>query len=135
MALQAVAAAFGGDPLAARVFALFAEEDPAALSAQEFARAVAELRRLRAAPREQQSGFLFKAYDGDRDGFVSPGDLAEVLAQSWGGSAPRELARGVALRMVCAFDQDGDGKLNGREFRLLARGSDLEALLKIPVVS
>tara|TARA_B100001109_G_scaffold219036_1_gene189423 strand:- start:435 stop:548 length:114 start_codon:yes stop_codon:yes gene_type:complete len=37
--------------------------------------------------------------------------------------------------MVCAFDQDGDGKLNGREFRLLARGSDLEALLKIPVVS
>lgn len=135
MPLQAVAAEFGGDLLAARVFAVFAEEDPAALTAQEFARAAAELRRLRAAPCEQQAGLLFKAYDGDRDGFVSPGDLAEVLSQAWGGSAPRELARDIALRMVCAFDLDGDGMLSGREFRLLARGSDLKALLKLPVVS
>jgi hypothetical protein len=37
--------------------------------------------------------------------------------------------------MVCAFDLDGDGMLSGREFRLLARGSDLKALLKLPVVS
>ena len=58
-----------------------------------------------------------------------------MLSQAWGGSAPRELARDIALRMVCAFDLDGDGMLSGREFRLLARGSDLKALLKLPVVS
>ena len=132
--IEAVAAEFGGDPLAARVLELFAgEEDPTTLSAEEFRRAASELRRAQSGSRDQRSDLLFRVYDGNEDGFVCPEDLAEVLSQTWGASVPREIAQGTALRMVSAFDIDRDGKLSGKEFRQLAAGSDLDGLLSLPL--
>lgn len=131
--IEAVAAEFGGDPLAARVLELFAVEDPTTLSAEEFGLATSELRRAQSGSRDKRSDLLFRVYDGNEDGFVCPEDLTEVLSQTWGSSVPHEIVQGTALRMVSAFDIDRDGKLSGKEFRHLAAGSDLDDLFNLPL--
>jgi calmodulin/euchromatic histone-lysine N-methyltransferase len=56
----------------------------------------------------------FYVFDRDEDGFICAGDLWNVMRRlGWEEGARYE----DCARMICAFDEDGDGKISFLEFR------------------
>jgi len=62
---------------------------------------------------------IFRAYDADRDGYLTQEELFEVLKLTVQGSMTDEQLRNVVEKTVSVADRDGDGKLSFVEFKLL----------------
>ncbi|XBJ21225.1 hypothetical protein VPH35_011915 [Triticum aestivum] len=69
----------------------------------------------------------FYVFDRNEDGFICAGELWNVMRRlGWKEGAMYE----DCVRMICAFDEDGDGKINFLEFRRM-----MENAVKVPCVS
>jgi Ca2+-binding EF-hand superfamily protein len=62
--------------------------------------------------------YAFKKFDLNGTGYISVGELKQVLANIGQNFSEQEIAR-----MIASVDKDNDGKLNFEEFRRLMKSS------------
>ncbi|CAI2353782.1 unnamed protein product [Caenorhabditis sp. 36 PRJEB53466] len=60
--------------------------------------------------------FAFRIYDMDRDGFISNGELFQVLKMMVGNNLKDSQLQQIVDKTILFHDKDGDGKISFQEF-------------------
>lgn len=60
--------------------------------------------------------FAFRIYDMDNDGFISNGELYQVLKSMVGNNLKENQLQQIVDKTVIYADKDGDGKISFEEF-------------------
>merc|ERR1712183_622084 len=66
---------------------------------------------------EQKLQFAFAIYDVNKDGYISNGDLFQVMTMMVGDNLGDLQLQQLVDRQMVISDQDGDGKLSFEEFK------------------
>merc|ERR1712066_762706 len=66
---------------------------------------------------EDKLHFAFSIYDVNKDGFISNGDLFQVMKMMVGDNLGEIQLQQLVDRQMVIADQDGDGKLSFEEFK------------------
>ena len=101
------------NPLAKRLTAMFERDEADRINFRNFARGLSVLGE-RATP-EVKVRALFRIYDVDGDGFITEGDIREVLKLATG-----QVMEEVVQQTIAAVDKDGDGKISLEDFSRVA---------------
>lgn len=80
---------------------------------------------------EQKLRFAFRIYDIDKDGYISNGELFQVLKMMVGDNLRDWQLQQLVDKTIIILDKDGDGKLSFEEFSAVVR--DLEVHKKLIV--
>ncbi|KAK6024003.1 EF hand, partial [Ostertagia ostertagi] len=60
--------------------------------------------------------FAFRIYDIDRDGFISNGELFQVLKMMVGNNLKDSQLQQIVDKTILFHDKDGDGRISFQEF-------------------
>lgn len=75
---------------------------------------------------ETKLRFIFKIYDMDRDGYISNGELFQVLKMMVGKNLTNIQLQQIVDKTILYLDKDDDGKISYEEFKLMVqKGSRL----------
>lgn len=66
---------------------------------------------------EAKARFAFRVYDIDQDGFISEGELYEVMKTMVGDNVDEADLKDTVRATIESWDVDGDGRLSYEEFR------------------
>merc|ERR1712066_304301 len=77
--------------------------------------------------------FAFKIYDMDKDGFISNGELFQVLKMMVGNNLKDTQLQQIVDKTIIYADIDGDGKISYDEFCALVDSSGLDVHKKMVV--
>merc|ERR1711964_343380 len=103
------------NPLTHRATSIFDKNGDGTVSFIEF---LVGLARLSAGvDSEQKLKFAFEVYDVNRDGFISNGDLFQVMKMMVGDNLSDEQLQQLVDREIRNADKDGDGLLSYEEFK------------------
>ncbi|XP_005859872.1 PREDICTED: calcineurin subunit B type 2 [Myotis brandtii] len=110
------------NPLAQRVFEVFDADGDGKVDFEEFIVGTSQFS-VRG-DKEQKLRFAFSIYDMDRDGYISNGELFQVLKMMVGNNLQDRELQQVVDKTIIILDKDGDGRLSFEEFK--AAVGDLE---------
>jgi len=80
--------------------------------------------------------FLFQVYDMDNDGFISNGELFQVLKMMVGNNLTDIQLQNIVDKTIIEADEDGDGKLSYPEFvKMIQDQEEIGAKLTITLFS
>ncbi len=80
--------------------------------------------------------FLFRIYDLDRDGYISNGELFQVLKMMTGKNLTDLQLQQIVDRTILYLDKDEDGRISYEEFKVLVeRTSSLSQVASAMAVS
>ncbi|KAK1905926.1 Calcineurin subunit B type 1, partial [Dissostichus eleginoides] len=68
--------------------------------------------------KEQKLRFAFRIYDMDKDGYISNGELFQVLKMMVGSNLKDTQLQQIVDKTIINADRDGDGKISFEEFCL-----------------
>jgi len=103
------------NPLVGRVMSVFDKDRNGQLSFVELLIGLASV--AGALEDDIKLEFAFAIYDIDRDGYISNGDLFQVLKTMVGDGLSDVQMQQLVDRQIVKADQDGDGKLSLKEFK------------------
>ncbi|XP_008140064.2 calcineurin subunit B type 2 [Eptesicus fuscus] len=103
------------NPLAQRVFEVFDADGDGEVDFEEFVAGTSQFS-LRG-DEEQKLRFAFNVYDMDKDGYISNGELFQVLKMMVGNNMQDWELQQVVDKSIIILDTDGDGRLSFEEFR------------------
>merc|ERR1711983_415131 len=87
------------------------------------------------ADEERRLKFIFRIYDMDRDGYISNGELFQVLKMMTGKNLTDPQLQQIVDKTILYLDKDADGKISFDEFRQVVgeRGteSDITKMLSV----
>lgn len=83
--------------------------------------------------REAKLKFAFKIYDMDKDGFISNGELFQVLKTMVGNNLKNEQLQQLVDRTINSVDKNQDGKISFEEFCKFLEKSDIDKKLTLQV--
>ncbi|KAM8801520.1 calcineurin subunit B type 2 [Rhynchonycteris naso] len=83
--------------------------------------------------REQKLRFAFNVYDIDRDGYISNGELFQVLKMMVGDNLEDWQLQQLVDKTIITLDKDGDGKLSFEEFSAVVGNLDFHKKLVVVV--
>jgi len=66
---------------------------------------------------EHRLQFIFRIYDMDRDGYISNGELFQVLKMMTGSNLSDQQLQQVVDKTIIYLDKDADGKISFEEFK------------------
>ncbi|XP_057578432.1 calcineurin subunit B type 2 [Hippopotamus amphibius kiboko] len=66
--------------------------------------------------KEQKLKFAFSIYDMDKDGYISNGELFQVLKMMVGDNLKDWQLQQIVDKTIIILDKDGDGKISFQEF-------------------
>ena len=125
------------NPLVKRVVDVFDSDLNGEVDFKEFVHGLAQV----ADPgqtREKKLSFLFRIYDMDRDGYISNGELFQVLKLMTGKNLADAQLQEIVDKTILYLDKDADGKISFEEFKQVVeeRGteSDITKLLSVGAV-
>jgi len=80
--------------------------------------------------------FIFRIYDMDRDGYISNGELFQVLKMMTGSNLTDQQLQQIVDKTIIYLDKDADGKISFDEFKNLveARGTVHKMSMDIPKI-
>lgn len=82
---------------------------------------------------EEKLRFAFSIYDIDKDGYISNGELFQVLKLMVGDNLKDWQLQQLVDKTIIVLDRDGDGKISFEEFRAVVGGLDVHKKLVVIV--
>lgn len=110
------------NPLVQRVIDIFDTDGNGELDFKEFFEGVS-LFSVRG-DKEQRLRFAFRIYDIDKDGFISNGELFQVLKKMVGKNLEDVQLQQIVDKTIISADTDGDGRISFHEFCRVVGGLD-----------
>ncbi|XP_008419589.1 calcineurin subunit B type 1b isoform X2 [Poecilia reticulata] len=102
------------NPLVRRVIDIFDTDGNGEIDFIEFIRGVSQFS-VRG-NQQQKLHFAFRVYDVDKDGFISNGELFQVLKAMVGSNLQDAALQQVVDKTILGADRDGDGRISFHEF-------------------
>ncbi|ELR25529.1 deoxyribosephosphate aldolase [Acanthamoeba castellanii str. Neff] len=119
-----------GNPLLSRIIAIFDTNKDEEIEFTEFVKALSTFTN-----RDNLEGklrFTFQVYDIDNDGFISNGELFQVLKMMVGSNLTDAQLQNIVDKTILEADEDKDGKISYEEFvKLITNTEELGAKLTI----
>eukprot|EP00118_Oscarella_pearsei_P024962 m.307209 g.307209 ORF g.307209 m.307209 type:complete len:173 (+) comp42022_c0_seq1:205-723(+) len=114
------------NPLVQRVIDVFDQDGNGEIDFKEFLEGMSQLSLQ--GDEETKLKFAFKIYDMDNDGFISNGELFQVLKMMVGTNLKETQLQQIVDKTVLFADQDGDGKISYEEFRAVVNHDVLKGM-------
>ncbi|XP_050617478.1 calcineurin subunit B type 2 [Macaca thibetana thibetana] len=118
------------NPLVQRVIDVFDTNDDGEVDFKEFILGTSQFSVK--GDEEQKLRFAFSIYDMDKDGYISNGELFQVLKMMVGNNLPDWQLQQLVDKTILILDKDGDGKISFEEFSAVVR--DLEIHKKLVLI-
>jgi len=118
------------NPLVERVFAIFDSDGDGAIDFEEFIQGISMFSVH--GDRQSKLRFAFKIYDVDKDGFISNGELFQVLKLMVGNNLKDTQLQQIVDKTIIYADKDGDGKVSFDEFVSVVGNNDIEETMVLP---
>merc|ERR1712066_800115 len=77
--------------------------------------------------------FAFRIYDMDNDGFVSNGELFQVLKMMVGNNLKDTQLQQIVDKTIILYDKDNDGKISFDEFCQVVKNTDIHTRMVVEV--
>jgi len=103
------------NPLVRRVIDLFDTDRNGEIDFKEFVQGLSQFT-VKGADKESKLKFAFKVYDIDQDGYISNGELFQVLKMMVGTNLKDVQLQQIVDKTILIADTDGDGKISFEEF-------------------
>lgn len=103
------------NPLVKRVVDIFDSDLNSEVDFKEFVLGLAQVSSCDDDERRLQ--FIFRIYDMDRDGYISNGELFQVLKMMTGNNLTDQQLQQVVDKTIIYLDKDADGKISFEEFK------------------
>ena len=117
------------NPLVKRVIAVLDRNNDGNISFLEFVQGLNSL--SASASQEEKLRFAFQIYDINNDGFISNGELFQVLKMMVGTNLNDVQLQQLVDRTIVKADTDFDGKISFQEFCVMVR--DLDVVDKLTI--
>ena len=82
---------------------------------------------------ESKLRFAFRIYDIDNDGFVSNGELFQVLKMMVGNNLKESQLQQIVDKTILLYDKDNDGKISFEEFCQVVGSTDIHTKMVVEV--
>ncbi|KAJ4948509.1 hypothetical protein JOQ06_020042 [Pogonophryne albipinna] len=105
------------NPLVQRVIDIFDTDGNGEVDFKEFIEGVSQFSVK--GDKEQKLRFAFRIYDMDKDGYISNGELFQVLKMMVGSNLKDTQLQQIVDKTIINADRDGDGKISFEEFCLV----------------
>jgi Ca2+-binding EF-hand superfamily protein len=102
------------NPLVRRVIDILDTDRNGEVDFQEFIQGVSQFSVK--GEKEKKLRFAFRIYDIDQDGFISNGELFQVLKTMVGNNLTEKQLQEIVDKTILYADKDGDGKISFQEF-------------------
>ncbi|XP_016336019.1 calcineurin subunit B type 1-like [Sinocyclocheilus anshuiensis] len=83
--------------------------------------------------KEQKLRFAFRIYDMDKDGYISNGELFQVLKMMVGNNLKDTQLQQIVDKTIINADKDGDGRISFEEFCIVVGGLDIHKKMVVDV--
>lgn len=83
--------------------------------------------------KEQKLRFAFRIYDMDRDGYISNGELFQVLKMMVGSNLKDTQLQQIVDKTIQIHDRDGDGRISFEEFCAVIGNTDVHKKMVVDV--
>lgn len=119
------------NPLVQRVIDIFDTDGNGEVDFKEFIEGMSQFSVK--GDKEAKLRFAFKIYDMDKDGFISNGELFQVLKMMVGNNLKDAQLQQIVDKTVIHADLDGDGKINFEEFCGIVAAMDVHKKMVVSV--
>ncbi|XP_008051565.1 calcineurin subunit B type 2 [Carlito syrichta] len=111
------------NPLVRRVIDIFDTDGDGEVDFKEFIRGASQFSVK--GDKEEKLRFAFNIYDMDKDGYISNGELFQVLKMMVGDSIKDWQLQQLVDKTIIILDRDGDGKISFEEFSAVVGDLDI----------
>lgn len=119
------------NPLVARVIEIFDTDGNGEVDFKEFIEGMSQFSVK--GDKEAKLRFAFKIYDMDKDGYISNGELFQVLKMMVGNNLKDTQLQQIVDKTIMFADRDGDGKISFDEFCEVVSGLDVHKKMVVDV--
>lgn len=117
------------NPLVKRVIDILDTDGNGEVDFQEFIEGVSQFSVK--GDKDSKLKFAFRIYDIDQDGFISNGELFQVLKTMVGNNLTDKQLQEIVDKTILYADKDGDGKISYDEFCNVVGGLDVTSKMVI----
>lgn len=119
------------NPLVKRVIEIFDEDQNGEVDFKEFILGVSQFSVK--GDKRSKLRFAFRIYDVDNDGFISNGELFQVLKIMVGNNLKDSQLQQIVDKTILYADKDGDGKISFAEFCCVVGNTDIHEKMVVDV--
>lgn len=119
------------NPLVQRVIDIFDTDGNGEVDFKEFIEGISQFSVK--GDKESKLRFAFKIYDMDKDGFISNGELFQVLKMMVGNNLKDAQLQQIVDKTIVLADSDGDGKISFEEFCTVVGSLDVHKKMVVDV--
>uniref|UniRef100_A0A8K9WW49 EF-hand domain-containing protein n=1 Tax=Oncorhynchus mykiss TaxID=8022 RepID=A0A8K9WW49_ONCMY len=119
------------NPLVQRVIDIFDTDGNGEVDFKEFIEGVSQFSVK--GDKESKLRFAFRIYDMDKDGYISNGELFQVLKMMVGNNLKDTQLQQIVDKTIINADKDGDGRISFEEFCLVVGGLDIHKKMVVDV--
>ncbi|KAA0194340.1 Calcineurin B subunit [Fasciolopsis buskii] len=119
------------NPLVARVIEIFDTDGNGEVDFKEFINGMSQFSVK--GDKEAKLRFAFKIYDMDKDGYISNGELFQVLKMMVGNNLKDTQLQQIVDKTIMFADHDGDGRISFEEFCDVVSALDVHKKMVVDV--
>ncbi|GAA53640.1 Calcineurin subunit B type 1 [Clonorchis sinensis] len=119
------------NPLVARVIEIFDTDGNGEVDFKEFINGMSQFSVK--GDKEAKLRFAFKIYDMDKDGYISNGELFQVLKMMVGNNLKDTQLQQIVDKTIMFADKDGDGRISFEEFCDVVSNLDVHKKMVVDV--
>lgn len=119
------------NPLVQRVIDIFDTDGNGEVDFKEFIDGISQFSVK--GDKDAKLQFAFKIYDIDRDGYISNGELFQVLKMMVGSNLKDGQLQQIVDKTIIYSDKDGDGKISYEEFCAMVGGLEVHKKMVVDV--
>ncbi|CAH6790387.1 calcineurin subunit B type 2 [Phodopus roborovskii] len=117
------------NPLVSRVIDIFDTDGNGEVDFHEFIRGTSQFSVK--GDEDQKLRFAFRIYDMDKDGYISNGELFQVLKMMVGNNLKDWQLQQLVDKTILVLDKDGDGRISFQEFCDVVRSMEIHKKLVV----
>ncbi|KAA3676648.1 serine/threonine-protein phosphatase 2B regulatory subunit, partial [Paragonimus westermani] len=119
------------NPLVARVIEIFDTDGNGEVDFKEFINGMSQFSVK--GDKDAKLRFAFKIYDMDKDGYISNGELFQVLKMMVGNNLKDTQLQQIVDKTIMFADKDGDGRISFEEFCEVVSNLDVHKKMVVDV--